>query len=134
VKNQQGLQGAKRLFFMQLRFSACTSIVVWMMFGLDSARSILLGCLVCLIPQVWFARVLFRDQRARFSQQILKRAYRGEAMKLLLSAALFAVVFRWMNVVPVMFFAGYFLIHVTLWFAPKFFQGSQSSMSKASVE
>lgn len=134
MKNQQGLQGAKRLFLMQLRFSAVISVLAWMFLGLSSARSVLLGGLVCLVPQAWFARVLFRDQRARFVQQILKSAYRGEAMKLLISAMLFAVVFRWVDVVPAMFFAGYFLIHVTFWFAPRFFQGNQSSMSKASVE
>lgn len=134
MKNQQGLQGAKRLFLMQVRIGAVVSLMIWAMFGLGSARSTLLGCLVCLVPQAWFARVLFRDQRARFSQQILKSAYRGEAMKLLLSATLFAVVFRWVDVVPVMFFAGYFLIHVTFWFAPWFFRDNQSSMSKASVE
>ena len=134
MKNQQGLQGAKRLFLTQLRLGAVVSLVIWAIFGLSSARSTLLGSLVCLVPQAWFARVLFRDQRARFSQQILKSAYRGEAMKLLISATLFAVVFRWVDVVPVMFFAGYFLIHVTFWFAPWFFRGNQSSMSKASVE
>ena len=79
MKNQQGLQGAKRLFFMQLRLSVCIFFVVWMSFDLNSARSTLLGSLVWLIPQAWFALVLFREQRARFSQQIVKRAYRGEA-------------------------------------------------------
>lgn len=134
MKNQQGLQGAKRLLLMQLRVSACVSFVLWVVFGLGSARSVLLGALVCLVPQAWFARILFRDQRARFSQQILKSAYRGEAMKLLMSATLFAMVFRWVDVVPVMFFAGYFLVHVTFWFAPWFFRGHQDSISKASVE
>ena len=134
MKNQQGLQGARRLFLMQLRLGALVSVLVWVLVSVSAARSVLLGALVCLVPQAWFARILFRDQRARFSQQILQRAYRGEAMKLLISAALFAVVFRWVDVVPVMFFAGYFLIHVTLWFAPWFFRGNQSSMSKASVE
>ncbi|MDF1684318.1 MAG: ATP synthase subunit I [Legionellaceae bacterium] len=134
MKNQQGLQGAKRLFLMQLRVGACVSLMIWTMFGLSSARSILLGSLVSLVPQAWFARVIFREQRARFSQQILKSAYRGEAMKLLMSAALFAVVFRWVDVVPVMFFAGYFMVHVTFWFAPWFFRGHQDSMGKASVE
>lgn len=133
MKNQQGLHGARRLFLMQLRITAVVSVLVWMFLGVSSARSVLLGGLVCLVPQALFARVLFRDQRARFSQQIVKRAYRGEAIKLLMSAALFAMVFRWMDVVPVMFFAGYFLIHVTFWFAPKFFRGNQGSMSKAGI-
>lgn len=134
MNNQQGLQGAKRLFLMQLRVSAGVSLMAWALCGLTSARSMLLGGFVCLIPQAWFARSLFREQRARFSRQILKSAYRGEAMKLLVSATLFAVVFRWVDVVPVMFFAGYFLVHVTFWFAPRFFRGDQSSTRKASVE
>jgi ATP synthase protein I len=134
VNNQQGIQGAKRLFMMQLRLSACVSLMIWALCGLSSARSTLLGGLVCLLPQAWFARALFREQRARFSQQILKSAYRGEAIKLLMSATMFAVVFRWVDVVPVMFFAGYFLVHVTFWFAPRFFRGDQSSISHISVE
>lgn len=134
MKNELGIQGTKRLLGMQCQLSLAVSLIIWAMFGLDAARSMLLGSLVCLVPQAWFARLLFRDQRARFSQQILKRAYRGEAMKLLMSATLFAVVFRWVDVVPVLFFAGCFLIHVTFWFAPLFFRGNQNSMSKASVE
>ncbi len=134
MKNQQGLHGAKRLFLMQLRVGVSASLVIWAILGLGSARSMLLGAVVCLVPHALFARILFRDQRARFSQQILKSAYRGEAMKLLMSATLFAVVFRWVDVVPVMFFAGYFMVHVTFWFAPWFFRGNQNRMSKASVE
>ncbi len=122
VKNQRGLQGAKRLFFVQISLVAVFSLLVWGMTDTVSARSFILGGVVWVIPQIFFALVLFKDQRARYSRAILTRVYKGEAFKLLLSALLFAGVFRFGQVVPLTFFMGYFLAQVLSWLAPLFFR------------
>ncbi|MCH9756455.1 MAG: ATP synthase subunit I [Gammaproteobacteria bacterium] len=122
MKNQRGLRGARRLFFVQTSLVAMVSLLVWALDGIVSARSIGFGGLVWVIPQVCFALMLFKEQRVRFSQVILKRAYKGEAFKLLLSALLFAGVFRWGQVAPLMFFMGYMLTQMISWFAPLFFR------------
>ncbi|MDF1678494.1 MAG: ATP synthase subunit I [Legionellaceae bacterium] len=122
MKNQRGLQGARRLFFVQTGLVLLVSLVVGAVAGASSARSFGLGGFVWVAPQICFAVFLFSDQRARFSQTILRRAYKGEAFKLLFSAFLFAAVFRFGQVVPLMFFVGYCLAQVISWFAPLFFR------------
>ena len=54
MKNQQGLHGAKRLFLMQLRVGVSASLVIWAILGLGSARSMLLGAVVCLVPHALY--------------------------------------------------------------------------------
>lgn len=122
MKNQRGIQGAKRLFFMQTGFVACLSLFASILFDKPVAYSVFLGGALWIIPQVIFAGFLFQDQRARFARHIVKRAYRGEAFKLITSAVLFAAVFRWIEVVPLVFFAGYMVVYSTSWFAPWFFK------------
>ncbi len=129
VKNQRGLRGARRLFFVQASLVAMVALLVWHLIDASSARSILFGGFVWMIPQICFAVILFKEQRVRFSQAILKRAYKGEAFKLVLSAFLFAGVFRWGQVIPLMFFMGYFLAQLMSWFAPLFFRKTVTKTS-----
>jgi ATP synthase protein I len=126
VKNQRGLQGARRIIFAQITLNTLVSLGVWLCSDSVSACSFLLGGLIWVLPQVCFAKLVFWEQRARFSKAIVARVYRGEALKLLLTALLFAVVFRWGHVVPGMLFAGYCLAQVLFWFAPLFFRDAVS--------
>ena len=77
-----------------------------------------MGVIVWLIPQLFFAKVLFQDQRARFAKQAMQRVYRAEAIKLVLTAGLFALVFAWLVVVPKAFFMGYLVAFGLSWLAP----------------
>lgn len=124
LKNQRGLRGAWRLFLVQISVSIGVAALGWFFFDLKVAKSVMFAGLVWLLPQVCFVQLLFRDQRARFSRESLARVYRGEALKLFLSAGLFAGVFRWGNVAPGVFFAAYFLAQAIFWFAPLFFRAT----------
>jgi ATP synthase protein I len=133
MKNQRGLQGAKRLFVVQLSLVAVAALLVWMLIDARAARSIGLGGLVWVMPQLCFAYILFSDQRARFSKAILSRVYRGEAFKLFFSAIFFAGVFCFGHVVPLMFFIGYMLAQGVSWFAPLFFREAVTKVSMRAV-
>ncbi|MDX2346946.1 MAG: ATP synthase subunit I [Legionella sp.] len=78
MKNQRGLQGAKRLFIVQLSLVAVLAFFVWILINARAAYSIGLGGLVWVMPQLCFAIVLFSEQRALFSKYILSHAYRRE--------------------------------------------------------
>jgi ATP synthase protein I len=131
VKNKRGLQGARRIFRAQIVFNYTLSLGVWLCSDAISASSFVLGGLVWLLPQACFAMLVFSEQRARFSKAIVARVYRAEALKLLLTALFFAVIFRWEHVVPGMLFAGYCLAQALFWFAPLFFR---DAMSKARLK
>lgn len=57
------------------------------------AYSVLLGGLIQLIPQAWFARQAFRYAGARRVQSIVSAMYWGETGKVVLSAVLFTATF-----------------------------------------
>jgi len=61
--------------------------------GTVAAYSALLGGLICVIPNAWFAGRLLRKSGPGDSRAFLSAAYVGEAGKLIITAALFALVF-----------------------------------------
>ncbi len=58
-----------------------------------AAYSALLGGLICVIPNAWFASRLLLKAGRGDSRAFLRAAYVGEAVKLIMTAALFALVF-----------------------------------------
>jgi len=71
--------------------------LAWLGSGRVSALSALLGGLIFLIPNAYFAHKTFAHQGARAARQIVGAFYRGEAGKLILAAVLFALVFRFVR-------------------------------------
>jgi ATP synthase protein I len=57
------------------------------------AHSALLGGLVAVIPQAWFAHRVFRRQGARAAEQIARASYAAEVGKFFMAVAGFALVF-----------------------------------------
>jgi ATP synthase protein I len=88
------------------------------MYGANAASSAVLGGMVCVIPNIYFARKLFEYQGARSARQIVNSFYKGEAIKIFLSIVLFTAVFMWIKITPLAFFAAYIMILITHWFAP----------------
>ncbi len=81
-----------------------------------TAYSLLAGGLVCVLPNTWYASSLYVSSRnssgdpAQDASRFLSAAYKGEAIKILLTGALFALVFsqlKPLNVIAV--FAGYII-------------------------
>ena len=57
------------------------------------AKSILIGGLISVLPNAYFARMAFRHQGARAAREVSQSFKRGEAGKFVLTVCLFAVVF-----------------------------------------
>ena len=77
-----------------------------------------LGGLVYCVPNAVFAKVFFKEQRVGKAKHIVSLFYRAEAFKLLLSMGFFAIVFGFLQVIPAIFFAVYFLVQLTSWLTP----------------
>ncbi len=121
MKNQQGLQGAKRLLFIQLGITLLGAFALYLVDGTKGALSVILGGLVNAVPNAYFARKLFRYQGASAAKQIIKGFYQGEALKIALSVGMFALVFKFCSVIPWAFFAAYIVAQMVLWFTPLIF-------------
>ena len=118
VKNRQGIWGARRLMLIQFGVSILISCIAVWVYSTTAAYSAILGGLVCVVPNAYFARSLFFHSGARAAKQIVSGFYRGEALKLMLSAALFTLVFKCFNIHPLIFFIAYIAAQMVFWFAP----------------
>jgi ATP synthase protein I len=124
VKNKRGYQGAKRLLLCQFLLTASLAVLSLVFMGVVAAQSVLLGGMVSVVPNAYFARKLFQYQGARAARQIVNSFYSGEALKLALTFVLFAIVFKFFKIVPLVFFAAYILAQMVFWFAPLIFDNN----------
>ena len=81
-----------KAFLYQLAVLLLIVFALCMIDGLI-ALSALMGGLVQILPQAWFSRQAFKYAGARQMDLIVKSIYRGEAGKVVLTAALFAMLF-----------------------------------------
>lgn len=82
--------------------------------GVEASYSALLGGLIALIPDYYFARRVFRRYRGRSPTEAAALMLRAEVVKLTLVVLLFAAVFAFimaLNVVALM--AGFVLVKAT---------------------
>ena len=112
------MHGLVRFWLVQASLVCLFTITCLFAANTKAALSVLLGGVVGIIPNVIFARKLFKHQGARAARQIVNGFYTGEALKLLLSIFLFTIVFALCKVQAGIFFATYILILMTHWFIP----------------
>lgn len=77
--------------------------------------SILLGGVVCIVPNLYFALRLFTHTGAQKVRQIMKAFYFGEMIKFLLTIIFFYVVLKYLNVEKIPFFTGFIIAQITFW-------------------
>ncbi|MFT4059365.1 MAG: F0F1 ATP synthase subunit I [Legionella sp.] len=118
MNKQLSKRGIIRLWLVQLAATLAFAAVCAILYGANAASSAVLGGMVCVVPNVYFASKLFKYQGARSARQIVNSFYKGEAIKIFLSIVLFTAVFVWIKITPLAFFAAYIMILITHWFAP----------------
>lgn len=122
MKNEQGLRGARTLIIVQLMIVLIMARFVYVALGGDGVLSVMLGGLVYALPSACFAWVMFRQFKATHAKQYMKRIYRGEALKVVLTLLLFVFVFCFFKcIVPWVFLTSFFVVQSTMWLAPWIF-------------
>jgi ATP synthase protein I len=96
------------------------------LYSANATASALLGGVVYFIPNAYFASKLFKYQGARSARQIVNNFYKGEAWKIIISVALFTVVFLKFKITAIAFFASYIMVLMTHWFAPLIVDNKQN--------
>ena len=84
----------------------------------EFALSALLGGAICALPNMYFARQLFKRRIAE-AGALLRSVYVAEFIKLSLTIGLFAVVLiNYKGIHPITLFATYFITHLCMWAVP----------------
>lgn len=82
--------------------------------GWVSAYSLLLGGMICAVPNAYFTFKAFQYRGARAAQKIVRAFYQGEAIKILLTCAGFALSFVYVEPLSSgALFAGFVLVYLT---------------------
>ncbi len=115
---KQDKRAVGRLLVWQFAVTALISLVLAMVSGSQAGNSALLGGFINLLPNACFASIVFRYQGARDAKKIVNSLYKGEAVKILLTLLLFAVVFSTVVVNPLVLFLTFIVSQMVVWFAP----------------
>lgn len=118
VRNQQAWRGVKRLLVVQIGLTMLVALITWFCAGVLAGWSAILGGMVSVVPNAYFAYRFFQYHGANAANQIVKSFYRGEASKLLMTMVLFTLVFTTLSITPLPFFLAYISAQLVFWLAP----------------
>lgn len=115
------LSSAFKLVLLQGVIAFISAVLVFFIWGASAAQSALLGGVVAALPNFVFAVYAFRFAGARQAKQVYASFKRGSVMKFLLTIIMFALVFKFVQVVALAFFVCFILVTFVNWLAPIFF-------------
>lgn len=100
-----------RVLQLQLLVAVLSAVMSGVFFGIVAGYSDLIGGLIAFLANLYFAQKAFRFFGARSTGAIVRAMWSGEMGKLILTAALFALVFAGVRPLePVALLIGYFLV------------------------
>jgi len=106
------------LFASVMTFFTC--VITYLLWGFITAKSALLGGLIAIIPHFIFGLSAFKYSGATKAQQVVDAFYKGEKVKLLITAILFALTFKYFTIVPLALFTVFCLVMITSLLTPIF--------------
>lgn len=101
-------------------FVVAVIALAWCFFNVQAMTSTLLGGLVSILPNIYFARRFFASGRSADAKKIVRTFYLGELFKLLITVALALLVITQLPVLILPFLTGLVAATLGLWFAPVF--------------
>ena len=107
---------AYKLAGIQFVITILVASLLFFLFTTVSAYSVLIGGLAYILPNVYFVRLAFRSSEQQTPHMVLRWLYIGEAGKLVLTGAIFAVCFALVKPINViaLFIMYIFMLFVNL--------------------
>lgn len=119
-------QASREAAVRLIRFQVTVVLVIAICFGVfagqQAAWSAALGGGIYVVPNAIFALLAFAFAGARQAKNVVLSFYLGEALKLVLTIAFFAIVLSSMDGDLLALFVTFALAIVSQWFAPLFFK------------
>ncbi|OUS26660.1 hypothetical protein A9Q98_10125 [Thalassotalea sp. 42_200_T64] len=109
ILTKPGKKYARLQLLMQLLVILLSTATIYFCWGLSAAHSALAGGAVSIIPNIVFAHKAFKFAGASASQQVVDSFYKGVKLKMVLTAILFVLCFKFIDLTPLAFFTTYSL-------------------------
>lgn len=122
VLARRGRWSAYKLVMMQAAVAGGASILFFAVWGVQFSYSALAGGSIAVLPNFVFATLAFSHSGASSSGKVVKSFFLGEAIKLLLTIVLFALVFGTLKVLFAPLFACYALCLIVPFAASLYFK------------
>lgn len=104
----------KRLALLQIITMTClvifSALLAYLVWGGQYAKSVFIGGVVAIVPNIVFAIKAFKYAGAQSSKKVMESFFQGEKLKLGLTALLLALAFKFLVILPVPLFAGFCLV------------------------
>jgi len=113
---------AFRLIIWQMLLTLVISLVLLSYLGLVQAFSAFAGGMICILPNIYFAIKAFSYGGARAAKQIVRAFYLGEAIKIVMTAGLFALAYIALPVDIKIMLLTFICIQFMAWLAPWIFK------------
>ena len=97
-----------------------TSLIIYFVWGTDYAKSALVGGVVAIVPNIVFALKAFKYAGAQSSKKVVESFFSGVKLKMVLTALLFALAFKFLVLLPIPFFVVFCLVMVMPLISPLF--------------
>jgi ATP synthase protein I len=111
-----GIATAYRIVLAQLILALVTGIIAWAAMGYAVAVAVVAGGLINVIANLYFAFHVFRGG-VRTAHAVMRGFYVAEAVKLLLTAALFALALAVLKLAAVPLLTGFVVTLAGYWLA-----------------
>lgn len=111
-------RAALRVVRRQALVALAVALVAGLGAGVGAGRSALLGGGVAVVATLFFVLALFRYPEGTPAARVAWGFYLGQALKVLLTIALLALVFRSRGTTPWAVLAGYMATYLAYWFTP----------------
>ena len=111
-------RAALRVVGRQVLAALAVALLAGLGFGYAAGRSALLGGGVGVVATLFFVLALFRHREGTPAARVAWSFYLGQVLKVLLTVALLALVFRSRGMTPLAVLAGYMATYLAYWFTP----------------
>lgn len=120
--NQKQRQAAYKVVLAQLVMTVVMALLV-LLRDKNLAIAVFVGATISLIASAYFTLKVFRYSGVHHSQQVVKSFYAGETGKFVITFVLFAMAFKWLEILKetqnaFALLLAFFIVHTTAWISP----------------
>lgn len=105
------------LIAAQLVLALAMALLAGLVFGAGTAHSVLVGALIGVVPNYYFAGRLMRRQASVTAEQSLRAIYVGEFIKIAFTSALFVIAIILLNINFLVVILTYLTMMIVNWLA-----------------
>lgn len=120
ILTKEGRKIARSQILFSISIVMLTTLVIYIIWGATHAKSSLVGGIVAIVPNIVFALKAFRYAGAQSSKKVVESFFSGVKLKMVLTALLFALAFKFIVLLPIPFFVMFCLVMVMPLISPLF--------------